>query len=225
MEPPVNGEQGRRATADRPDADSYYFLLSNANKRSVVADLRTDEGREVISRLIELGDIFVENFAPETVERLGFGYETVRRLNPAIIYAQVKGYGPESPYARFLAFDPIAQATGGVLSVTGESDGPPLKPGPTLGDTGTALHAVIGILAAIIQRQTTGRGQLVEVAMQEAMVNFTRVSYTEQLLTQHAATRRGNRSPLRTYPSNIYSWCAWINRCGDGDVRALRPKG
>ena len=208
VEPPT-GEQGRRASADREDADAYYFLLLNANKRSLSVDLRKDEGRELVRRLLASADVFVENFAPGTVERLGFSFEEVQRINPRVVYAQVKGYGPGSPYTDFLAFDSIGQAVGGALSVTGEPNGMPLKPGPTIGDTGTGLHAVIGILAALIQRERTGRGQRVTVAMQDAMINYCRIAYAEQLSTGAAAGRHGNRSPLQSYPSDVF-------RCSGG---------
>jgi formyl-CoA transferase len=145
------------------------------------------------------------------IERLGFGYEQVRALNPRIIYAQVKGFAPQGPHGQFLAFDMIAQATGGALSTTGEPDGRPLKPGPTIGDTGTGLHCAIGILAALYQRERSGCGQRIEVAMQEAVINFGRIAYASQALWQRPAPRIGNQSVLGTSaPSEAY-------RCkGDG---------
>ena len=108
--------------------------------------------------MIEQADVFIENFAPGVIERLGFGYDEVNRINPRIIYAQIKGFAPDSRTRSFLAFDMIAQAVGGALSITGEPDGRPLKPGPTIGDTGTGLHCAIGILAALYQRRPTGAG-------------------------------------------------------------------
>jgi formyl-CoA transferase len=140
------------------------------------------------------------------IERLGFGYEEVMRVNPRIIYTQVKGFPKGSPYESFLAFDMIAQAVGGAMSTTGEADGRPLKPGPTIGDTGTGLHAAIGVLGALYQRQFTGHGQRVEVAMQEAVINFSRIAYASQLLWNKAAPRVGNRgvmgvnAPSEAYP-------------------------
>lgn len=205
VEEPTKGEQGRGASSDKPGADSFYFMLLNANKRSVTANLKTEKGRELLRGLIRNADIFVENFAPGVIDRLGFGYDAVREINPRIIYAQVKGFAPDGPYGKFLAFDMIAQATGGSLSVTGETDGRPLKPGLTVGDTGTGLHCAIGILAALYQRQFTGRGQRVEVAMQECVINYGRISYASQALWGKPAPRVGNQSVLgTTAPSEIY---------------------
>src|ERR1700674_486434 len=172
VENPVGGEQGRNASSERKDADSYYFMLLNANKRSVTLNLKDQRGKQMLRDLIAKADIFAENFAPGVIEKLGFSYEEVSAINPRIIYATVKGFGKGSPYESNLAFDMIAQAAGGVMSITGEPNGPPIKPGVTLGDTGTGLHAAIGVLAALFQRTVTGRGQKIEVAMQDAMVNY-----------------------------------------------------
>ncbi|MCH8155187.1 MAG: CoA transferase [Proteobacteria bacterium] len=205
VEIPGRGEQGRSASTDIPGVDSYYFMLLNANKRSITCNLKSERGREILRAMIAKADVFIENFAPGAIERLGFGYEAVRALNPAMIYAQVKGFAPGSPYEKFLSFDMIGQATGGVMSVTGEPDGRPLKPGVTLGDTGTGLHCAIGILAALYQRQATGEGQRVQVAMQDAMVNYCRIAYATQALSGKAAERKGNQVVLgTTAPSEAY---------------------
>jgi len=205
VEEPTRGDQGRSASSERPDADSYYFLLLNANKHSVTCNLKHPRGRELLCRLIERSDVFIENFGPGVIERLGFGYDEVSRVNPRMIYAQIKGFSKGSPYQSFLAFDMIAQAVGGAMSTTGEAGGRPLKPGPTIGDTGTGLHTAIGILAALYQRQFTGRGQRIEVAMQEAVINFCRIAYSSQLMWDKPAPRVGNRSVVGTNaPSEAY---------------------
>ena len=205
VEEPTLGDQGRVASSEQQGVDSYYFLLLNANKRSVTCNLKHPRGRELLCKLLEHADVFIENYGPGVIERLGFGYDEVKRVNPRIVYAQIKGFAPESPYGGFLAFDMIAQSVGGALSTTGESDGRPLKPGPTIGDTGTGLHMAIGILAALLQRQATGRGQRIEVAMQEAVINFCRIAYASQLLWNKPAPRIGNRSVLGTNaPSEAY---------------------
>ena len=138
-------------------------------------------------------------------ERLGFGYDAVSRLNPKIVYATIKGFGPGSPYEKFLSFDMIAQATGGIMSITGEPDGRPIKPGTTVGDTGTGLHCAIGILAALYQCRQTGEGQLVQVAMQDAMTNYCRIAYAAQARDNAPCPRTGNQVVLgTTAPSDSY---------------------
>ena len=205
VEPPGRGEQGRFASTDVPGLDSYYFLLLNANKRSITLNLKHREGRRLLGCLLEKADVFVENFAPGIIERLGFGYDEVRRISPRVLYAQVKGFAPDGPFGNFPAFDMIAQAAGGALSLTGMPESAPIKPGPTIGDTGAGLHLAIGILAALYQRERTGVGQRIEVAMQETVINYCRISFARQLLTGRAAERWGNQSQLgMTAPSGIY---------------------
>jgi formyl-CoA transferase len=191
VEPPGRGEPGRTLGGDPEDGDAWYFLLLNANKRSVSLNLKDERGKAILRQLIEQGDVFVENFAPGAIERLGFGYDEVRTLNPRIIYAQVKGYAPDGPFGSFLSFDMIAQAAGGSFSITGEPGRPPVKPGPNAGDTGTGVHLALGITAALHQRQHTGQGQRIEVAMQESVINYCRVSYASYLGTGKPAGRSG----------------------------------
>ena len=216
VEEPTKGEQGRGASTNKKGVDSHYFMLLNANKQSVTANLKTEKGRALLRGLIEKADVFAENFAPGVIERLGFGYDVVREINPRIIYAQVKGFGQDGPYKSFLAFDMIAQATGGAMSITGEPDGRPIKPGLTIGDTGTGLHGAIGVLAALYQRQFTGEGQRIQLAMQECVINYGRISYAAQALWGKAAPRMGNQSimgtnsPSETYPckgGGPNDWC------------------
>jgi formyl-CoA transferase len=211
VEQPDGGDQGRHLSTDLPGVDSYYFMLLNANKRSVTCNLKHERGKDLLRALIEHGDVFIENFSPGAIERLGFSYAEVARINPRIVYAQIKGFPTEGPYGKFLSFDMIAQAAGGAYSITGEAGGRPLKPGPNVGDTGTGLHAAIGILAALYQRQRTGRGQRIEVAMQEAVINFMRVAYGSQAVSGRPAERRGDGGGLgNSAPSGVF-------RCkGDG---------
>lgn len=178
VEPPLKGEQGRRASTENPDVDSVYFMLLNANKRSVTCNLKDERGRAALRGLIERADVFIENFGPGVIERLGFSYDEVRKINPRIVYAQIKGFDAKGPYANLLAFDNIAQAAGGSLSVTGDADGRPLTPGVNVGDTGSGLHCSVGILAALLQRNRTGVGQRIEIIMQEAVINFGRILST-----------------------------------------------
>ena len=196
IERPPHGDRARRLwNMDNLNLDSFFFLLLNSNKRSTVINLRTEEGKEIARRLIKNADIVAENLGPGVMERLGLGYEAVKTLNPRVIYASVKGFGSYGPYSGFKCFEPVAQATSGAMSVTGEAGGPPLVNGANIGDSGTGMHLTIAILAALVQRGQTGRGQLVEVAMQEAVLNLTRVKYTGTLATGKPLERTGNRSP------------------------------
>jgi len=205
VEPPGAGEQSRGASAEGPGLDSHYFLLLNANKRSVTCNLKHEKGRALLAELIAKSDVFIENFGPGTIERLGFGYEEVCRINPRIIYAQIKGFAPDGPYANYLSFDMIAQAVGGAMSINGEADGRPMRSGATLADTGSGLHCVIAILAALHQRESTGRGQKIEVVMQDVVTNMCRISYAGQAATGVAAHRNGNQSLINaTSPSEAY---------------------
>ena len=195
IERPQHGDRARRLwNADNPNLDSFFFLLLNSNKRSTVINLRIEEGKEIASRLIKNADIVAENLWPGVMERLGLGYEAVKALNPRVIYASVKGFGSYGPYSGFKCFEPVAQATSGAMSVTGEAGGPPLVNGANIGESGTGMHLTIAILAALVQRHSTGRGQLVEVAMQEAVLNLTRVKYTQTLASGAPLARSGNRS-------------------------------
>ena len=205
LEEPLHGDQGRRASTNIKGVDSHYFMLLNANKRSITCNLKTETGREIFASLLKKADVVIENFAPGVIERLGFGWEQIHKINPRTIFAQIKGFAPDGPYAKYLAFDMIAQATGGSMSLTGDADGRPLRPGVTVGDTGTGLHCSIGILGALLQRTVTGRGQHVEVAMQEVVINFARIAFATQALTNKPAGRAGNRSVLGTSaPSECY---------------------
>jgi formyl-CoA transferase len=202
---PINGEQSRKASAARANEDSSYFMLLNANKRSVTCNLKNPAGLALVIDLIKQSDILVENFGPGVIERLGLGYEEVRRINPRIIFAQIKGFAPDGRWADYLAFDMIAQAVGGAMSITGERDGQPMKSSATIGDTGSGIHTVVGILAALYQREKTGVGQRVEVVMQEVVANFCRVSFASNMLHDKAAERNGNQSVLAsTAPSGAY---------------------
>ena len=208
VENPRGGEAGRSLLhgATNDGHDSWYFLLFNANKKSVTVNLKSDRGLALIKDMAKHADIMVENFAPGAIERLGLGYDAVSSVNPGIIYAQVKGFGTGGPYENNLAFDMIAQATGGVMSITGDADGPPLKPGVTLGDTGTGMLLAISILAALYRRRATGQGEHIEIAMQDAMLQYIRVALSSQATQGVAAKRNGAKIlsgfavPSGTYP-------------------------
>jgi formyl-CoA transferase len=205
VESPKMGEQGRWILTEKPGVDSHYFMLLNANKKSVTLNLKSDKGKKIFLDLVKQVDIVSENFSLGTLEGLGLGYDVLKEVNPRIIYLTVKGFGTFGPYSSYKSFDMIAQAAGGAMSITGFPGSPPLKPGPTIGDTGTGLHAAIGVLAAYIQRQSTGLGQKVEVAMQEAIFNFVRVPMMGTYITHKPTVRSGNR--LGAGPTDLFK-CA-----------------
>ncbi|MEE9199654.1 MAG: CoA transferase [Dehalococcoidia bacterium] len=192
VEPPGRGDPGRRAGAEFDDIDSYYFLTLNANKRSVALNLKSEKGKEIFFELVKKGDVVAENMGPGTLERLGLGYDVLSRVNPRIILARVKGFGTYGPYSKYKSFDMIAQTTGGVAALTGYPDGRPILSGTTAGDIGTGYHAALGIMGALWQRQSTGRGQVVEVSMQDAMVNFCRVTMYPYYRDGKIPPRRGS---------------------------------
>jgi crotonobetainyl-CoA:carnitine CoA-transferase CaiB-like acyl-CoA transferase len=211
VENPQGGEAGRNLLGRQPagdhvrNQDSWYFLLFNANKKSITVNLKSERGLALVKDMAKRADIMVENFAPGAIERLGLGYEAVRAVNPGIIYAQVKGFGTGGPYESNLAFDMIAQATGGVMSITGEPDGPPLKPGVTLGDTGTGMLLAISILGALYRRRGTGQGERIEIAMQDAMLQYIRVALSTQATYGVPAKRNGSKVISGfAVPSGIY---------------------
>ena len=202
IEPPT-GEPGRFGFTDKPGVDSVFFCLLNLNKKSVTLNLKSERGREMFRALAKTADVVIENLGPGAMERLGLGDEPLARLNPRIITASVKGFGSEGPYSGYKSFEMIAQAMGGVMSLTGEPDGPPMRIESGIGDTATGLHAAIGILAAIVQRSVTGVGQRIEVAQQDVVVNLTRIHFRDHYLGVSPVPRKGNRSPVAA-PSNIY---------------------
>lgn len=206
LERPGTGEQGRGSSVDQPGQDSYGFILVNSNKKSITVDIKQPAGKDLVRRLLPQADVLIENFSPGVIERLGFAYESVREINPRVIYAQIKGFGADGPYGAFPAFDPIGQATGGAVSVTGEIDGPPMHAGISLADSGAGYHCAIAILAALNQRWLTGVGQRVEVAMQDVVVNFSRSTWARQLMAGgQEVPRVGNGMPLAPVaPCNVY---------------------
>jgi formyl-CoA transferase len=207
IENPKGGEPGRTlGTGPRPGADAYYFMIYNANKKSATVDLKSERGLQLVKEMVKRADVFVENFAPGAIERLGLGWEVLHALNPRLVYAQVKGFGEGSPHENNLAFDMIAQACGGTMAITGERDGRPCKPGPTLGDTGTGMLLAIGILGALYQRHTTGKGRRLQVAMQDAQLQYTRGAFVQHARSGEPAMRNGAKSlaggmaPAGIYP-------------------------
>jgi formyl-CoA transferase len=184
VERPGIGDITRGQLRDVPNADSLYFTMLNANKRSITIDTKNPKGKELLEGLIKICDVLVENFGPGVLDRMGFTWERVHQINPRIIMASVKGFGP-GPYENCKVYENVAQCTGGSASTTGFRDGPPLVTGAQIGDSGTGLHLALGIVTALYQRNTTGKGQRVTAAMQDGVLNLCRVKLRDQQRLQH----------------------------------------
>jgi formyl-CoA transferase len=180
----LGGDITRKQLRDLPDVDSLYFTMLNCNKRSITLNMKSEEGKKLFTEMLPRFDILVENFGPGAVDRMGFTWDRIRELNPKLIYASIKGFG-DGPYTHYKAYEVVAQAMGGSMSTTGFEDGPPLATGSQIGDSGTGMHAVAGILAALYQREHSGRGQRVSVAMQHAVLNLCRVKLRDQQRLTH----------------------------------------
>lgn len=201
LEDPKGGDVARGQSND-----GLFFHVFNANKRSLTLNLKSDTGKELFKQVIAKSDVLIENFGPGALERLGFGYDAVSKLNPRLIYATIKGFGTYGPYSHFKSFEPIAQAMGGAMCVTGFPDKPPTYVWPAIGDSGTGMHMAIAILAALQQRHQTGRGQHVEVSMQDSVVNLIRVSLRDHQRYGGPLERTGNQLG-RNAPGTTYA-CA-----------------
>ena len=190
VERPGIGDITRGQLMDVPNVDALYFTMLNHNKRSITLDTKNKTGKEVLERLIKGCDVLVENFGPGVLDRMGFTWETIHKLNPRMIVASIKGFGP-GPYEECKVYENVAQCTGGSASTTGFRDGLPLVTGAQIGDSGTGLHLALGIVTALFQRVATGQGQKVTCAMQDGVLNLCRVKLRDQQRLAHG--------PLREY--------------------------
>jgi formyl-CoA transferase len=179
VERPGVGDATRKQLVDVPGADSLYFTMLNHNKRSIELNSKNETGKQVLTRLIRECDVLVENFAPGALDRMGFGWERIHEINPRMIMASVKGFGP-GKYEDCKVYENVAQCAGGSASTTGARDGLPMVTGAQIGDSGTGLHLALGIVAALYQRERTGRGQKVLAAMQDGVLNLCRVKLRDQ---------------------------------------------
>ena len=197
VEAPGSGDPGRSLMGL-----SDYFMVWNSNKRSIALDLRSPEGRNILLKMAPHYDVFVENYGPGVIEKLDIGYDAMRAVKPDIIYARIKGFGLDGPWSDYKCYDMVAQAAAGAFSITGEPDGPPMRPGPTTGDAGTGVQMALAIAAAYAQKLKTGEGQLIELSMQEAMTYYLRTATSGTNFGEWAAARTGSGpSPtLRLYP-------------------------
>jgi len=193
------GDITRGQLRDIPDVDSLYFTMLNHNKRSITLDTKNPMGKEVLETMVKTCDVLVENFAPGALDRMGFTWERIQQLNPRMVVASVKGFGP-GPYEDCKVYENVAQCAGGAASTTGFDDGPPLVTGAQIGDSGTGLHLALGIVAALYQRNTTGRGQKVLAAMQDGVLNLCRV----KLRDQQRLERTGVMKEYPQYPDGTF---------------------
>ncbi|MBB44888.1 MAG: formyl-CoA transferase [Rhodospirillaceae bacterium] len=234
LEEPGKGDVARTNMRDQ-DSDSLFFLILNANKKSLTLNLKTEEGKELFKKVIETADVLVENFSPGALDRLGLGYKVLSKINKKLIYATIKGFGTYGPYSEFKSFEPIAQAMGGAMCATGFPENPPTYVWPAIGDSGTGMHMAIGILAALQQRNSSGKGQEVEVSMQDSVANIMRISLRDHQRLGGVQERTGNQLgknvPGSTYPcapggrnDYIYifaqqqMWKAFANAIGRPDI-------
>ena len=190
IERPGVGDITRGQLRDLPDVDSLYFTMLNHNKRSVTLNPKTEQGAKIFTKLIEECDVMVENFAPGAIDRMGFPWEKIQEINPRMIYASINGFGP-GPYEDCKVYENVAQCTGGAVSTTGFLDGLPVVTGAQIGDSGTGLHLALGIVTALYHREQSGKGQRVECAMQDGIINLCRVKLRDQQRLAHG--------PLKEY--------------------------
>jgi formyl-CoA transferase len=197
------GDATRGQLRDVPNADSLYFTMLNCNKRSITVNMKSPGGKAVFVELLKKSDIVMENFGPGVLDRLGFPWEKIHEINPRIVMGSIKGFGSTGPYADFKAYENVAQAMGGAMSTTGIPEGPPYVTGAQIGDSGTGLHLAIGLLAALHQRDRTGEGQYVEVAMMDGVMNLCRVKWrdhqrlTRQELEEYSVPTKGLKATPR----------------------------
>ena len=199
IEKPGDGDPTRGQLRDVPGADSLYFTMLNSNKRGITLNPKTEAGKKIFTQLIEKCDVMVENYAPGAIDRMGFPWEKIQQINPRMVYASVKGFGP-GPFEDCKVYENVAQCTGGSASTTGEIDGFPMVTGSQIGDSGTGIHLVAGILAALLHREKSGRGQRVTVAMQDAVLNLCRV----KLRDQQRLARTGVLKEYPQYPNGKF---------------------
>jgi formyl-CoA transferase len=199
VERPGVGDATRGQLRDIPGVDSLYFTMLNHNKRSVTLDTKHEKGKEVLEKLIKSCDVMVENFAPGALDRMGFSWERIQEINPRMILASIKGFGP-GPYEDCKVYENVAQCTGGAASTSGFDDGPPMVTGAQIGDSGSGLHLCLGIAVALYQARETGRGQKVSASMQDAVLNLCRV----KLRDQQRLDRTGVMKEYPQYPDGLF---------------------
>jgi crotonobetainyl-CoA:carnitine CoA-transferase CaiB-like acyl-CoA transferase len=223
VEPPGRGETSR-AFGPFVAGQSLYTMVFNRNKRSLTLDLRSDGGKDLLRSLLRKADVLVENFVPGTLEAMGFDWDTLKALNPRLIVTRISGFGQNGPLSRKPCFDVIAQATSGLMDITGEAGGRPTMAGTYVVDYSTGLYATIGTLGALQARTRTGTGQIVDVALLDSAMSMLMTAIPEQLLLGRTMTRRGNRdrygAPANTFSTRDGGW-VHLATAGDPMFRTL----
>lgn len=194
IEIPKRGDDSRNFGPYKND-ESAYFMSLNRNKRSMTLNLKHDKGKEIFLSLVKDADVVVENFRPGTMDRMGLSYDVLKEVNPNIIFASCSGYGQDGPYSQRAAYDGVVQAIGGIMSITGEKNGKPTRVGTSIGDIAAGLFCAIGILSALISREKTGEGQIVDVAMLDCQVAILENAISRYLVTGEIPRPLGNVHP------------------------------
>jgi CoA:oxalate CoA-transferase len=194
VERPSLGDEARRL-GPQVCGESAYFISVNRGKKSITIDLSREEGQEIIRKLCQQTDVFVENFVPGTMKKLGLDYAQVNVLNPRLVYASISGFGQNGPYAQHPALDIIVQAMGGIMSITGEPNGPPIRPGASLGDSIAGLFATTAILSALLERERTGKGQYLDISMLDCQVTMMENAFARYFATGKVPGPLGSRHP------------------------------
>ncbi len=203
IERPGGGDPTRHELLDMPGLDGLYYLQLNSNKKSMGLNVKTPQGKEILTKLLKDADVFVENLHPGAAAELGFSWEDVQKINPRIVYGSITGFDENSPYANVKCYEPIAQCAGGAASTTGWWEGDhaiPTQSGAALGDSNTGMHLLIGLLAALLQRDKTGKGQWVRQSMQASVLNLCRVKLRDQLILEHT----GRLTNYPQYPNGQF---------------------
>ena len=193
IEIPNGGDESRRNPPFSPNGTSAFNTTLNRNKRSITLDLKKDEGKEIFKKLVKKADVVLENFRPDVMDRLGLGYEELKKINDQIIYASISGFGTSGPYAKRPAYDVIAQAMGGIMSMVGEEGGEPLKIGASIGDLTAGMNSIIGILAALHARSITGRGQKIETSLVESIICLQQSENNRYFVNGEIVPRTGSK--------------------------------
>ncbi len=209
VERPLFGDPAR-GNGPFMDGESSYFMSLNRGKKSITLDLKRDEGREVFIELVKRSDVLVENFVPGVMDRLGLGYEVLKEVNPSLIYCAISGFGQDGPYRTRPAFDIIVQALGGIMSITGHPDGPPVRPGVSYGDIVAGLFAVIGILSALEKRRRTGEGEFIDISMLDCQIAVLENAFMRYFATGEVPKPLGTRHPVYTPFQAFRTKDGWI---------------